>query len=63
MIEGEGADQERLKDRNAAHRFLNGYTDDKKRKGWNEMHPTSILDRDVKAQWALGNRGGDKEWK
>ena len=55
----------RLKDRNAAHRFLNGHTDALKKyhRGWNEMHNGSRLDKDVRDQWTLGNRAGAGEWK
>ena len=55
----------RVKDRTVAHRFLNGYTDSKNKyhKGWNEMHKESTLEKDVRDQWVLGNRGGDSEWK
>jgi len=77
LSEGEGADQERhrclvrfiielrIRDRNLAHNFLNGYTDEQKKyhRGWNEMHKESRLDKDVREQWAAGNRGEVNEWK
>lgn len=77
MIEGEGDDEfrhrclvrhvikVRLKDRNAAHQWLNGYRDGigKLHKGWVELHPESRLVEDVKQQWSLGNRGEKGEWK
>jgi hypothetical protein len=54
-----------MKDRDAAHKWLKGYTSPNGRyiKGWNELHPESKLEIDVKEQWKLGNRGNDKEWK
>ena len=77
MNEGEGADEhrhrclvrwvikKRIEDRDAAYRWLNGYHDNtgKHHKGWNELHPNSRLERDVRDQWAKGNRGNDGEWK
>ncbi len=60
--EGEGADTHRHRalvcfvirirkqDRNRAHEWI---------KKWNELHAGSRLERDVMAQWELGNRG---EW-
>lgn len=77
MIEGEGEDEHRhrclvryvieirLKDRNDAHRFLFGGRDGvgKSHRGWNELHPKSRLEEDVKQQWKLGNRGTKGEWK
>lgn len=77
MIEGEGADEHRhrclvrevirrrVQDRGAAHRFLYGYRDDagKYHKGWNEIHPKSRLDQDVRLEWSLGNRGEDGDWR
>ena len=77
MSEGEGDDEHRhrclvryviqlrLEDRNAAHQWLYGYRDGigKLHKGWNELHPESKLDEDVKQQWKLGNRGTTGEWK
>ena len=44
----------RIKDKNSAHSFL---------ALWNDNHPTSILERDVKQQWAAGNRGDSGVWK
>jgi len=69
--EGEGDDQERhrclvryvirmrLSDRDRAHKWLNGKSDGKGGwvRGWNDMHPGSILERDVIEQWKRGNRG------
>ena len=77
MNEGEGEDEyryrclvrwvlkTRAKDRDAAYRWLNGYKDERGiyRKGWNELHPDSRLNRDVRDQWAKGNRGNPGEWK
>lgn len=56
--------KERIRDRNAAIRFLEGYSDinGKFVKGWNQIHPKSIVDRDVRDQWSKGNRGNDGEW-
>ena len=55
----------RIKDRNGAHRWLNGYLGDRGKwiKGWNELHPESTLEEDVRQQWLLGNRGNLGEWK
>lgn len=55
----------RIKDRNGAHRWLNGYLGDRGKwiKGWNELHPESTLEEDVRQQWILGNRGNLGEWK
>lgn len=55
----------RIKDRNGAHRWLNGYLGDNGKwvKGWNELHPKSTLEEDVRQQWLLGNRGNLGEWK
>ena len=62
--EGQGDDQDRhrglvrwvirmrLADRDKAHRWL---------QGWNEKHPSSILEKDVTDQWKKGNRG--EGWK
>lgn len=51
--------------RDGALKWLNGYTDDrgKYHKGWNEIHPESRLDADVRQQWILGNRGEFGNWK
>jgi len=63
--EGEGDDEHRhrcmvryilelrVKDKNAAHSFL---------VKWNDNHPKSILERDVKQQWKAGNRGEKDKW-
>ena len=57
--------QMRIKDRDSAYRWFNGYSDQNRRyhKGWNELHPNSCLERDVRDQWAKGNRGNKGEWK
>jgi len=74
--EGEGDDEHRhrclvryvirwrMKDRDAVHKWLKGYTDNDGRwkKGWNELHTGSILERDLINQWKLGNRGENDEW-
>jgi len=44
----------RLQNRDDAHKFF---------KGWNEKHPKSCLEADVKDQWTKGNRGNYGEWK
>jgi hypothetical protein len=76
-VEGEGSDQSRhrclvrwvikrrIQDRNLVHQWLNGYTDDagRHKKGWNEMHVGSILERDVRIQWGRGNRGNYGDWR
>lgn len=75
--EGEGEDehrhrclvrwviQKRIQDRDGAHRWLKGYFDDTGRyiKGWNDLHPQSRLEQDVREQWNRGNRGNYGEWK
>ena len=75
--EGEGEDEHRhrclvrhvitmrIENRDSAHRWLHGYSDEsgKYRKGWNELHPKSRLEEDVRDQWAKGNRGNQGEWK
>ena len=75
--EGEGEDEHRHRclvrgiikmrmiDRQQAYVWLNGGIDKtgKRFKGWNELHPGSILERDIRDQWAKGNRGEDGEWK
>ena len=40
----------RMQDRQRAHAWLNGGTDatGRNHKGWNELHPGSILERDVR---------------
>ena len=55
----------RIKDRDGAYRWLNGYSDHTGRwkKGWNELHPESTLEEDVRDQWSKGNRGNEGEWK
>jgi hypothetical protein len=55
----------RLKNRDSAYRWLNGYVDElgRRKKGWNELHPKSRLEADVRDQWAKGNRGTEGEWK
>ena len=55
----------RIKDRDGAYRWLNGYVDSNRhwKKGWNELHPKSNLEKDVRDQWAKGNRGNTEEWK
>ena len=55
----------RMIDRQQAYVWLNGGIDKtgKRFKGWNELHPESILERDIREQWAKGNRGEDGEWK
>jgi hypothetical protein len=55
----------RMKDRDAAHRFLHGGKMENGRVsvGWNKLHPTSTLERDCIAQWNLGNRGKYGDWK
>lgn len=50
----------RAQDRDAAHKFLYG---DKKSFGWNAKHPESTLEKDVRDQWAKGNRGEYGVWK
>ena len=75
--EGEGADehrhrclvrwviQRRIADRGGAYRWLRGHVDNLGRriKGWNDLHPGSRLEQDVRDQWAKGNRGERGEWK
>ena len=75
--EGQGADEHRhrclvreiikmrIKNRDSAYRWLNGYVDHlgKRHKGWNELHPNSQLEADVRDQWSKGNRGTHGEWK
>ena len=56
--------RKRVEDKDAAHRFLYGYTEGGKHKnGWNELHPESTLERDSRGQWELGNRGKDGDWR
>jgi len=54
-----------MEDRNGAYRWLNGYVDKTGRyiKGWNELHPKSRLEADVRDQWAKGNRGEHGDWR
>ena len=51
--------KKRMNNRDAAHKWLYGYTDEngKFRKGWNGLHPDSILERDSIDQFNRGNRG------
>ena len=55
----------RVKDRDGAYRWLRGCSDNAGRwkKGWNELHPESKLEDDVRDQWSKGNRGNEGEWK
>jgi hypothetical protein len=55
----------RVRDRDEAYKFLVGWVrpDGSWAKGWNELHPGSTLESDVKQQWKLGNRGEDGDWK
>jgi len=65
-MEGEGEDEHRhrclvrhvlkwrMTDRDAAHKFL---------ASWGRRYPTSPLERDVKSQWAKGNRGAWGDWR
>lgn len=55
----------RIRDRDEAYKFLVGWVrpDGGWQKGWNELHPRSTLESDVKQQWKLGNRGEDGDWK
>ena len=55
----------RVKDRDGAYRWLRGYSDSTGRwkKGWNDLHPESTLEKDVRDQWSKGNRGNHGEWK
>ena len=55
----------RIKNRDSAYRWLKGYLDDSGRwkKGWNDLHPESKLEEDVRDQWNKGNRGNTGEWK
>ena len=55
----------RLESRDSAFRWLKGYVDRVGRyhKGWNELHPKSRLEADVRHQWEKGNRGNTGEWK
>ena len=57
--------KKRLQDRDGAYQWLNGYRDQlgKYKKGWNELHPKSRLEADVREQWTKGNRGNEGEWK
>ena len=75
--EGEGEDEHRhrclvreiikmrIQNRDSAYRWFNGYVDErgKRHKGWNELHPKSRLESDVRDQWTKGNRGNTGEWK
>jgi hypothetical protein len=55
----------RLQDRQKAHVWINGGVNrvGKRVKGWNEMHPGSRLEQDVREQWLLGNKGEIDDWK
>lgn len=55
----------RIKDRDGAYRWLRGYSDSTGRwkKGWNDLHPKSTLEDDVRDQWNKGNRGEHGDWK
>ena len=55
----------RVTDRDLAHRFLKGWTGENGKwvPGWNERHPKSILERGVRKQWELGNRGENGDWR
>ena len=55
----------RIRDRDEAHKFLAGWVrpNGSWAKGWNELHPSSALESDIKQQWKLGNRGEDGDWK
>lgn len=55
----------RIKNRDSAYRWLRGHIGDdgRWRKGWNELHPESRVEADVKEQWIKGNRGNTGEWK
>ena len=44
----------RIKSRNEGHAFL---------VRWQEKHPGSTLDQDVREQWRLGNRGVHMDWR
>ena len=57
--------KKRIEDRDGAYRWLNGYFDKygKRVKGWNELHPKSRLETDVRLEWSLGNRGEDGDWR
>jgi len=54
----------RVRSRDEAHRFLSGWTkpDGKWQKGWNEQHPGSALEADVREQWRRGSKGRPGEW-
>ena len=60
-----GVIQMRIKDRDGAYRWLRGYSDSTGRwkKGWNDLHPESTLEKDVRDQWNKGNRGEHGDWK
>ena len=55
----------RIKSRDSAYRWLIGYVNDsgKYQRGWNELHPKSSLEADVRLEWSLGNRGEDRDWR
>ena len=60
-----GSSKKRIQNRDDAHIWLNGYSDDRGRhqKGWKELHPQSRLEDDVRDQWTKGNQGTEGEWK
>jgi len=55
----------RIRDRDEAYKFLAGWVrpNGSWQKGWNELHPSSTLEQDIKQQWKLGNRGEHGDWK
>ena len=55
----------RIRSRDEAYRFLSGWTkpDGRWQQGWNQQHPESKLEDDVKRQWKAGNRGDYGDWK
>lgn len=55
----------RIRDRDEAYKFLAGWVrdDGSWAKGWNERHPSSTLEQDIKQQWKLGNRGEHGDWR
>jgi len=57
--------KKRIQNRDDAYIWLNGEVDDRGRhqKGWNELHPKSRLEADVREQWTKGNQGTEGEWK
>jgi hypothetical protein len=57
--------KKRIEDRDGAYRWLKGYVDKygQRIKGWNDLHPKSRLEADVRLEWSLGNRGEDGDWR